>query len=281
MTVQVCQGVSRRARLRHREWNGACCYTAPVFEHVLVADWSARSRPAPPRPVRDAIWWHATWLAEPRYCRTQEQAEQQILAALSAAPRPVLAGFDFCFALPAWATHRLGGWHALWRLLENLSAAGVEHAARQLNRLLGGGTGGPFWGLREIPRKPRPYLWTEYRECELRLKLRRLHPKPVFQLRGAGAVGAQSLLGIAALERLRRALDARVWPFESVSTARIVLAEVWPALLGRPPASESIPDRWQVRTLARRLAGVQLPPVPPVAAVEGWVLEPPQHALHR
>ncbi len=252
-----------------------------MFEHVLVADWSARSRPAPARPARDAIWWHATWLAGPRYCRTQLQAEQEILAALRAAPGPVLAGFDFCFALPAWAAHRLGGWRALWRLLEHLSPAGAEHAARRLNRLLGGGAAGPFWGLQEIPRKPHPYLWTEYRECELRLKLRRLHPKPVFQLRGAGAVGAQSILGIAALERLRRALHARVWPFEPVSQAPIVMAEVWPALLGRPPASESIPDRWQVRTLARALSGVQLPPVPIVAAVEGWVLELPQRAPHR
>lgn len=251
-----------------------------MFKHVLVADWSARARPAPPRPVRDAIWWHATWLPRPQYCRTQAQAEQEILAALREAPGPVLAGFDFCFALPAWAMHRLGGWRALWRRLGNLSAEGAEHAARHLNRLLGGGPGGPFWGMNEMPLKPRPYLWTEYRECEFLLKRRGLHPRPVFQLRGAGAVGAQSLLGIATLDRLRRALNARVWPFEPASNAPVVMAEVWPALLGRPPASENIPDRWQVRTLARRLSGLHLPAVPPVAALEGWVLEPPECALH-
>lgn len=246
-----------------------------MFRHVLIADWSARSRPAPERPARDAIWWHATWLDGPRYCRTQAQAEREILAALRHAPGPVLAGFDFCFAMPAWAMHRLGGWQALWRLLERYSNAGAEHAARRLNRLLGGAAQGPFWGMNDAPRKPRPYLWTEYRECEFRLKLRGLHPKPVFQLRGAGAVGAQSLTGIAALERLRHALDARVWPFESAHGARIAFAEVWPALLGRPPASETIPDRWQARTLARSLSGVRLTRVPPLAAAEGWVLEPP------
>ncbi len=246
-----------------------------MFRHVLIADWSARSRPAPERPARDAIWWHATWLGGPRYCRTQAQAEREILAALRHAPCPVLAGFDFCFAMPAWAMHRLGGWQALWRLLERYSNAGAEQAARRLNRLLGGAAQGPFWGMNDAPRKPRPYLWTEYRECEFRLKHRSLHPKPVFQLRGAGAVGAQSLVGIAALERLRHALDARVWPFESAHGARIVFAEVWPALLGRRPASETIPDRWQVRMLARSLSGVRLPRVPPLAAVEGWVLEPP------
>ncbi len=248
--------------------------SAPVFQLALAADWSARASPAPARPARDAIWWSATWLDGPRYCRTQHEAEDQILAALSAAPGPVLAGFDFCFALPAWAMHRLGGWRSVWQLLEQLSGEGPESAARELNHLLGGCGDGPFWGLREMPRKPRPYLWTEFRECELQLKRRGLHPKSVFQLRGAGAVGAQSIVGIASLERLRRALGARVWPFENPAGARVVFAEVWPALLGRPPADEEIPDRWQVETLARRLRGVRLHEAPEEALVEGWVLEP-------
>ncbi len=247
-----------------------------MFQHVLVADWSARARPAPARPAQDALWWHATWLDGPCYCRTQQEAEHGILEALRRTPGPVMAGFDFCFALPAWAMHRLGGWRALWRMLEQTATGGPEAAARELNRRLGGGADGPFWGFRSAPDKPRPYLWTEFRECEFRLKQRRLHPKPVFQLRGAGAVGAQSLLGVATLERLRRALGARIWPFEPCAGARVVFAEVWPALLGRPPAEEPIPDRWQVRTLAGALAGAALPCVPRIGAVEGWVLEPPR-----
>jgi len=250
------------------------CYTAPVFEHVLVADWSARALPAPLRPSRDAIWWHATWLGEPRYCRTQPEAEAGILAALEQAPGPVLAGFDFCLALPAWAMHRLGGWRALWRFLAACTPGEAERFARRLNHRLGGGDTGPFWGFRDAPRRPRPWLWTGFRACELHLKQRGFHPKSVFQLRGAGAVGAQSLVGIAALERLRSAVNSRVWPFEETRRTRVVFAEVWPALLGRVPASEAIPDRWQVRQLCESLAGIRLPEAPDIARTEGWVLEP-------
>ncbi len=213
-------------------------------------------------------------MGEPRYCRTQFEAEAGILAALRRAPGPLLAGFDFCFALPAWAMHRLGGWRALWRFLAACTPGEVERFARRLNRRLGGGDTGPFWGLRDAPCKPKPWLWTEYRESELHLKAHGLHPKSVFQLRGAGAVGAQSLVGIATLERFRKALDARVWPFEDTRGARTVFAEVWPALLGRVPAEEEIPDRWQVHQLCMSLAGIRLPPVPDVARIEGWVLEP-------
>lgn len=245
-----------------------------MFEHVLVADWSARSRPAPARPSRDALWWHATWLEGPRYCRTPEEAESGILHALREAPGAALAGFDFCFALPAWAMHRLGGWRAFWRFLAGYAGRPPAETAMRLNRMLSGGAHGPFWGFAARPSKPRPYLWTEFRTCELRLKETGLHPKSAFQLRGAGAVGAQTLAGIPVLERLRSKLRARVWPFEPVDGARVVFAEVWPALLGRPPAGEPIPDRWQVRTLAEALRGATLPETPAIAAVEGWIAGP-------
>ncbi|MCS7041279.1 MAG: hypothetical protein NZR01_00630 [Bryobacteraceae bacterium] len=245
-----------------------------MFEHVLVADWSARADAAPAAPSRDAIWWHATWLGEPRYCRTQAEAEAEILGALRKAPGRVLAGFDFCFALPAWAMERLGGWRRLWAFLEQRGGRSPAEIAMELNVALGGGVDGPFWGFPAMPRKPRPYLWTEFRACELRMKAAGLHPKPVFQIRGAGAVGGQSLAGIGVLERLRKELEARVWPFEETRGARVVMAEVWPAVLGRVPCGEAIPDRWQVATLAEALRGAPLPAVAAEARAEGWMAAP-------
>jgi hypothetical protein len=176
--------------------------------------------------------------------------------------------------------HRLGGWRGLWKLLADPAMGAPAAAALSLNRLLGGGPGGPFWGCREIPRKPRPYCWTEFRDCEQRLKRRGLHPKPVFQLSGAGAVGAQSLAGVGVLERLRRRLGARVWPFEPAGAASVLFAEVWPGLLGRAPSAEPIPDRWQVLALAEALQGAALPQPPPVAKLEGWIAELPADPPH-
>lgn len=242
----------------------------------MVVDWSARRRPAPVQPSRDAIWWYATWQGQPRYCRTGREAEEQIREALRGAPGRVLAGFDFCFALPGWAMARLGGWRALWAWIERLDRGDVPAASRamELNRELGGGAEGPFWGMRPGERKPRPYLWTEFRECEWEWKKRGRHMKSVFQLRGAGAVGLQTLEGIPVVERLRRELGAKVWPWERCGEARVVLAEVWPGMLGRAPEREAIRDRWQVARLAELLAGWDLLAVPEAARLEGWVLEP-------
>ena len=54
-----------------------------------------------------------------------------------------------------------------------------------------------------------------------------------WQLAGAGAVGAQVLMGLPVLHRLRERFgkELAVWPFEAAD-APIVLAEIWPSLLG-------------------------------------------------
>jgi molybdopterin molybdotransferase len=84
-------------------------------------------------------------------------------------------------------------------------------------------------------------------------------PKSVWQLAGAGAVGAQALTGVPVLARLRDAHPGRVavWPFEDCGAAEVVLAEVYPSLLGDVVAQDVVqgvvPDEAQVRRLARAL----------------------------
>lgn len=103
-------------------------------------------------------------------------------------------------------------------------------------------------------------------------------------------MGAQSLTAIAWLNRLRAHPDVAVWPFQPRATgrgagveARVVLAEVYPAMLGRLDAAGwPCLDAAQVTLLARRLraldeAGALAPmlaPDPRIAhlAAEGQIL---------
>jgi hypothetical protein len=250
------------------------------FDSVVIVDWSARSTPAPARPYRDAIWL-SLHTRGPRphlteYCRTAEQAEAMLRELLVTAPGRVLAGFDFSFAYPAWALRRLGGWRALWSRLATAPVHANRFAvAARINEVLGG----PYlWGaprgIHDVPVRKASWTLPQYRACELFLRPR---PQSSFKLFTAGSVGSQMLTGIPVLERLRRVFAPRVavWPFEPWREADIVLAEVYPSLLGKPPAGV-IPDEWQVETLAahylRRGAWLERE-LPTCSEEEGWILD--------
>jgi molybdopterin molybdotransferase len=229
------------------------------FESVIVMDWSARSRPAPPRPCRDALWWCRDGEA-PRYERTRQALEAGLIRTIEGVRGRVLLGFDFSFSYPRWFLDALGvDWRGLWSLLTAEIVDLPERnnrfeVAAELNRRATGGPA-PFWGTPRAsallpPRKPLlPAGCPELRACELALRPR---PKSGFQLWGAGSVGSQTLLGIPLLERLRRRFgeDSCVWPFEAPER-RIVLAEVYPSCLPKALWSgHPIPDREQVLHLA-------------------------------
>lgn len=258
------------------------CDVIARFDTAIVVDWSARSRPAPLRPSRDAIWWSVNG-CEPRYERTRQDLESRLTDLLSQTKGSTLVGFDFSFSYPRWFLDALRlDWRSLWALLER-AIEDQPHAnnrfavAAALNRRATGAAA-PFWGAsselpflsRRKPRMPHP----ELRPCELRLHPR---PKSAFQLLGVGSVGSQTLLGIPVLERLRRCFGPRlaVWPFEPPS-APIVLAEIYPSCLPRALWSgQPIPDREQVRHLAAALlAPLDLSPSPGSTA-EGGILLPP------
>jgi molybdopterin molybdotransferase len=229
------------------------------FESVIVVDWSARSRPAPARPCRDALWWCRDGEA-PHYERTRQALEAELIRSIASARGRVLLGLDFSFSYPRWFLDALGvDWRGIWSLLTALIADAPEQnnrfaVAAELNRRATGGPA-PFWGTPRasalLPvRKPiLPAGCPELRACEAALRPR---PKSCFQLWGAGSVGSQTLLGIPVLERLRRRFGAElcVWPFEAPNR-RIVLAEVYPSCLPKALWSgHALPDREQVLHLA-------------------------------
>ncbi|MDN5568951.1 MAG: hypothetical protein L0G27_09465, partial [Paracoccus sp. (in: a-proteobacteria)] len=131
--------------------------------------------------------------------------------------------------------------------------------AAQMNRQIGQPV---FWGngrkqqIVDLPRlKPPPHPdLPDHRMTERAITGAR--PKSAFQLAGAGCVGAQSLTGIAWLMRLRDRPGARVWPFEDWRDAPVVLAEIYPSIIGaelRGAAGFDCADQAQVTVLARAL----------------------------
>ena len=258
-----------------------------LFDTHIVVDWSARSKPSPAKPTRDAIWWAVARggvVARPEYVRTRQAAITRLaklIATEQAARRRVLVGFDFPFGYPAGVARRLTGHDcafALWdwlaaRIVDDERNANNRYAvAAQINRRYPGV--GPCWG--------RPATWP-YPEVPTRARERTRrgdHPgerriaddhakgaKTVWQSAYTGSVGSQVLLGLPALDRLRRtpsiAGNVAVWPFGgglAVPDKPVVFAELYPSLLRKAVARyagrDEIHDRAQVRVNARAFASL-------------------------
>ena len=249
----------------------------PLFDTIVIVDWSARSKPSPKKPSPNAVWWavgRAGKVQGTVYARTRHEAIADVAALIASeldAGRRVLAGFDFPFGYPRGVAKRVAGTRsalALWQWLSERIEDDPKNAnnryavAAEMAECYAGGIG-PFWG--------RPKDW----KCPgipARKKCRTLAAPPpekriadtwasgaktVWQLAYNGSVGSPVLLGLPALNRLRK--DARlagriaVWPLEGglgPPDAFAVLAEVYPSLLKAEVAvcGDAILDRAQVRT---------------------------------
>jgi hypothetical protein len=271
-----------------------------LFDRVIVVDWSGRASPSSRLPSKDAIWIGACDAEGER--QTYHRSRADALAFLSrdlAQGGRQLIGFDFPMGYPAGFARRLVGQddaRKLHRWLSDRIIDGPDNAnnrfdvAEAINLQLG--RRGPFWGCPKgrprvhlSPLKTVDYAALGLRE-KRRVEIENPPAKSVWQLMGAGSVGSQALLGIPAVHRLAKATGAAIWPFEPVGA--LTLAEVYPSLLAGAvaEAGDPIPDRAQVRLLARALfklaaAGslAALFDAPAEAAEEGWILGAGQRSL--
>jgi precorrin-8X/cobalt-precorrin-8 methylmutase len=251
-----------------------------LFDHYVIVDWSAASRP---KQGRDSIWICRLGAdGETVYNPPTRHAAEALLAGMlaeaSERDERVIAGFDFPFGYPAGFAARLGltgmPWRALWDEISKLVDDQMDNRNNRffvgatLNRRVTNGKGRfPFWGCPVGfthdflgPHHHRGHTSDEP------LKERRLidewmvGAQPCWKLAYTGSVGSQSLTGIPVVRRLRddpRWADrARIWPFETglhpPADAQIVFAEVWPSWwrnLIRPDHGPPN-DRAQVRTVA-------------------------------
>lgn len=245
----------------------------PLFDRYIAVDWSAANAP---RRGRDSIWI-ADSRAESVNPSNRHEAmaiiTDRLLAAHGAGER-LMIGFDFVFGYPAGAAESIAG-HADWRALwAHLAAMVVDnpdnssnrfHVAAAINRRLGAAH---YWGHPHQhryehlwPRRPAGYgTIPERRRAEALART----AQPVWKLTGAGAVGSQSMLGIARLEALRRhpvlGPQVAIWPFDtsfSDDLSRpITVVEIYPSLFPLD-APEVVPkDRAQVETCVRRFTAL-------------------------
>ena len=281
------------------------------FDRIVTVDWSAN---AAPKRGKDSIWAAeavvATGDVRSANLRTRHAASELLVHATCTPGERVLVGVDFSLGFPQGTAAALGlaapAWTAMWA---ELSARVSDDArnlnnrfsvASDLNAMIGPGPG-PFWGC--PPSKATDHLTPtkvtcdplpQWRTVETVLRSRGWRPFSSWQLTGAGAVGSQSLLGIAAMDRLVAAVRSTgrsvdVWPFTtgfSTPSADVVLVEIWPTLVdvpdtSRDPWDDRVRDQLQVESMATQLASQDLAPLftPDSAAdasrvvldEEGWV----------
>ena len=274
------------------------------MDRVAVLDWSSSGVP---KLGKDSVWLgvaqNGQVQAENHATRAAAyDALHRLVADTLAAGETLLLGVDFSLGYPQGFGRALmgddrplalWGWMAAQITDSPNNAHNLRMVAAQANAAFAGD--GPFWGngaKADIPGLPRkkPQLTAglaEFRATEIAAQKAGLRPKSCWQLAGAGAVGAQAMVGLHWLEKLRHAFAGQVavWPFEQ-ATAPIVIVEVYPALLDQDVAAalahnpSLVRDALQVQMLAQALQGLakagQLAPLfaqpHPMAPVEGWIL---------
>lgn len=244
------------------------------IDRVVVVDWSANARPV---RGRDSVW--IAVLESSGVSTSNPATRSEAMHELDDVCRRggrTLVGVDFSLGYPAGTASALGLGGPPWRAIWDLLSAAVDDAddntnnrfevASTLNARIGQGPG-PFWGCPPSRRtttltstKVDPSPLSEWRTVEAELRRRGRRPFSSWQLLGAGSVGSQSLLGIARLARLERALTASgltvdIWPFTGDDpTADVVIGEVWPSLHPLPDRAGRVRDEVQVIETAQWLA---------------------------
>ena len=185
----------------------------------IAVDWSGAQDPARQRA--------AMWLAEAEGGKLlrleKDRTRDQIAALLMRIIQEhgdMAIGLDFAFSYPEWYLRERGLINAgdLWQL-----------AAKEGDTWLGG-KAWPFWGRPGPYQKRPPDLGgnRQFRQTELALKGRGFHPKSVFQVYGAGAVGTGTVRGLPILADLQDA-GAAIWPFDASKLPMVI--EIYPRVL--------------------------------------------------
>ena len=221
-----------------------------LYEHHIAVDWSANGTP---KSGKDSIWISedgARGLNPRTRALAMDWVRQRIDTALTKDER-LHIGFDFAFGLSRGAGQALlgePGWEAYWRYLHTHIEDDPDNRSNrfEVGAMMNAGADGdgPFWGHphqhsytdlhpKRCVRKgegewPHPFPAT--RHCDARQR----GAQEIWKLAYTGSVGSQMLLGIAALEGLRREFaEVAIWPFETRFaedlSKPILVTEIYPS----------------------------------------------------
>lgn len=183
----------------------------------------------------------------------------------------ILVGFDFAFGYPRGFAKQLGvkNWVGVWdQIADNITDSPDNKSNRfevgaAFNRRLNIDPP-PFWGhpwqhtgryAGLGPTRPTYPELSERRLCEVG----QTGTQPVWKLAYAGSVGSQTLLGIAALQRLRLEPEFKdhiaIWPFETQFADKlskpIIFAEIYPSQHSVDLQGFAVKDAAQVAAVVR------------------------------
>ncbi len=295
---------------------------ARLFGAYVVVDWTA----AESRKTGEQSLWIGVMKRDVRFRlayeahnpATRAEAEdliRQLLADLARRGDRALVALAFPLGFPEGTAPRLkvDGWTGLWSFLASNVVDKKDNTnnrfavAAKINRLMTD-EARPFWGApqRQTQRwigstKPAEGYGDvrEFRRTELATKkLGKAMTKSVWQLQGAGSIGGQALLGMAAMKRIVDQLgpSAAVWPMGTgwrelkeadLEPLSALFIEVYAPLFPVKPEPGETKSAVGVRGVAEALAKLDeagklgaafAPPKPPsdkdraaVEGEEGWI----------
>lgn len=180
--------------------------------NAVAIDWSGAKKPARKIWIAEAVDGSLRRL---KWLDSRDHALDELLRCLRTDERTVV-GLDFAFSFPSWfcRTQSVSNAIEVWGVVR-------EEGERWLREC-----SWPFWGR---PGKRKPALEADFRRTEKQVGATySIRPKSVFQIGGAGAVGAGSIRGMPFLSRIREEGFA-VWPFDAPSDQMVV--EIYPRVL--------------------------------------------------
>ncbi len=229
----------------------------PVFDRFIGIDWSGAEAEGQ-SGIQVAQIQRETKRLEPIPPKRRNWSRRDVLQFVeSLTDRRTLVGLDFAFSVP-WhngeesipaCLGELRGVRDLW--------AFIDHFCKDAPHFYGG----PIWLSDESPFRPFIKFWSrdkqyegplfnggQFRKTEMAAQKCGLQPKSVYRMAGP-QVGAGSFAGMRVLRALAqsKSTEIAIWPFEAIENAKVVVAEVYPAVFYQK-AGQMRPTKRQFRT---------------------------------